>query len=160
MKRKNITQSSNKGLYNSPTIVRYNTIETNFNNEQFFHDEPDKTNIIDNDDDILNTDELQNSNDLVIEDSFPEDKISYSSCSVICDNLYHDIKNNNQISNYVIGLLLEMRHVINNTKNKSIVISRLIKQTENYKHIFSDMKENSNIFLNKPSKIQHKQSHK
>ena len=78
----------------------------------FFHDEPDKTNIIDDDDDILNTDELQNSDDLVIEDSFPEDKISYSSCSVICDNLYHDIKNNNQISNYVIGLLLEIRHVI------------------------------------------------
>ena len=57
LKRKNIAQLSNKGLYNSPIIIRYNTMETNFNKEQIcFHDEPDKTNISDDSDDILNTD--------------------------------------------------------------------------------------------------------
>lgn len=50
-----------------------------------FHDESDKTNITDDDDDILNTDEFPNSDDLVIEDTFPEKKIS-SSHFVICDN--------------------------------------------------------------------------
>ena len=32
----NITQSSNKFFYNCPTIVRCNTMETDFQNEQFF----------------------------------------------------------------------------------------------------------------------------
>ena len=53
-----------------------------------------------------------------------------------------------------------MGHDINITKNKNIVISRLLKQTDNYNNIFSDMKESSYIMLNEPSKIQHKQSHK
>ena len=64
------------------------------------------------------------------------------------------------MSNCVNGLLLEIRHVINNTKNKSIVILRLLKQADKYRKFFSDMKESSNIFLNEPSKIQHKQYHK
>ena len=89
----------------------------------------------------MNTDKFQNSDDLVIEDTFPEDKIYYSSYSAIYDNLYNDIKNNNQMSNYVIGLLLEMRHVINNTKNKSIVISRLLKQTDDYTKTFQIWKK-------------------
>ena len=59
------------------------------------------------------------------------------------------------MSNCVNGLLLEIRHVINNTKNKSIVILRLLKQADKYRKFFSDMKESSNIFLNEPSKIQH-----
>ena len=59
MKRKNITQSSNKVFCNSPTIVRYNTMETNFQSEFFsFRDELNKANITDDDDDITNTDEL------------------------------------------------------------------------------------------------------
>ena len=39
--------------------------------DNFFHDEQNKANITDDDYDILNTDELQNSDDLVIEDIFP-----------------------------------------------------------------------------------------
>ena len=57
-------------------------------------------------------------------------------------------------------MLLEIRHILNNAKNKSIVISRLLKQTDNYKHVFSDMKESSKIFLNILSKMQHKKYRK
>ena len=41
---------------------------------------------------MMNTYELQYSNDLVIEDIFLEEKMSYSSYSVIYDNSYNDKK--------------------------------------------------------------------
>ena len=66
-------------------------------------------------------------NELKIEDLLPEERISYSSYSIICDNLYNDIKNRSEISKYVIGLLLEISHVINNATNKSIVLSQLLE---------------------------------
>ena len=69
-------------------------MDTDFQKEHiFFHDKPNKTNITDDDDDvIMNTDELQNSNNLVIENIFPEEEISCSPYSIICGNLYNDIK--------------------------------------------------------------------
>ena len=106
LQRKNTTQSSNKGLYNSPAIVRYNTMVTDFQNEQIFYDESYITNITDADDDIMKNNDLQNIDDTEIEDTYPENKISYSIYSVICENLYNDIKNDNQISNHVIRFLL------------------------------------------------------
>ena len=97
---------------------------------------------------------------MTIEDLLSEDRISYSLYSVIRDNLYNDIKNKNEISKYVIGLLLEMSHMINNTTNKSIVLSQLLEQTEQFNNLFSNTKEISNIMLNEPSKIHHKQLNK
>ena len=90
----------------------------------------------------------------------PEERISYSSCSVISDNLYNDIKNKSEISKYIIGLQLEMRHIINNIKNKSIILTRLLDETKQFKKMFSNMMESSNIILNGPTKIHHKQSNK
>ena len=86
--------------------------------------------------------------------------MSYSSYPAICDNLYNDIKNKSEISNYVIGLLLEISHVINSTTDKTIVLSRLLEQTKEFQNIFSNMNEKSNIMLNEPIKIHHKTSHK
>jgi len=86
--------------------------------------------------------------------------MSYSSYSAICDNLYNDIKKKNEISNYVIGLLLEISHVINSTIDKTIVLSRLLEQTREFQNIFSNMNEKSNIMLNEPINIHHKTSHK
>ena len=100
------------------------------------------------------------SKELEINKSLPEQQMSYSSYSAICDNLYNDIKNKNEISNYVIGLLLEISHVINSTTDKTIVLSRLLEQTKEFQHIFSNMNEKSNIMLNEPIKIHHKTSHK
>ena len=61
------------------------------------------------------------SNELKFDSLSPEERIFYSSYSVICDNLYNDIKNKSEISQYFIGFLLKMNHVINITTNKSIV---------------------------------------
>ena len=64
------------------------------------------------------------------------------------------------MSKYVIGLLLEMSHVINNTTNKCIFLTRLFNQTKQFRHMFSNTKESSNIMLDKPTKNHHKQSSK
>ena len=47
-----------------------------------------------------------------------------------------------------------MTHVINNTTDKSIVLSRLLEQIKKF-NFFSNMKESSNIMLNEPSKMNH-----
>ena len=96
------------------------------------------------------------SNELKFDSLSPEEWICYSSYSVICDNLYNDIKNKSGMPKYVIGVLLEMSHVINNTTNKSIVLNRLLDQIKQFKNMFSNMKKISTIMLNEPTKIHHK----
>ena len=46
-----------------------------------------------------------------------------------------------------------MREVINNTKNKNIIISRLLNQTKKYENMITEMKESSNTSLNEPFKF-------
>ena len=99
---------------------------------------------------LTNVDDDTISNELKNDHFLPEEQISYSSYSVICEHLYNDIKNKSEISNYVIGLLLEMSHVINNTTDKTFVLSRLLEQTKQFKNMFSNMKESSNTMLNEP----------
>ena len=43
-----------------------------------------------------------------------------------------------------------MSHVINNTTDKTFVLSRLLEQTKQFKNMFSNMKESSNTMLNEP----------
>ena len=117
-----------KSLYNSPTIVIYNKMESVSHDEQMVCNESEITNNTGIDDDLMNNNELQNIDDTEIEDTSPDNDISYYEYYVICESLYNDIKNDNQISNYVIGLLLETREDINKIKNKHIVISRLLHQ--------------------------------
>ena len=74
----------------------------------------------------MNNNELQNMDDSEIENTSPDKNISYFTYSVIYESLYSYIKIDNQISNYFIWLILETRQIINNTKNKHIVISRLL----------------------------------
>ena len=76
------------------------------------------------------------SNELKIDHLLSEEQISYSSYSVICQNLYNNIKNKSEILNYVIGLLLEMSHIINNTTDKTIVLSRLVEQIKEFNNFF------------------------
>ena len=59
----------------------------------------------------MNVNDNTISNELKINHLLPKKQISYSSYSVICENLYNDIKNKSEISNCIIGLLLEMSHV-------------------------------------------------
>ena len=46
-----------------------------------------------------------------------------------------------------------MSHAINNTTHKSIILSRLFEKTKQFKNIFSNMKESSNIMLMNRKKI-------
>ena len=77
------------------------------NDEIFLHSE------INNDNELMNVNDNYISNELKIDNFLPEKRTSYSSYSDICENLYNNIKNKSEISNYVIGLLLEISHVIN-----------------------------------------------
>ena len=79
------------------------------NDEMFLHTE------INNDNELMNMNDDDISNEQKIDNFLPEEQIPYSSYSVICENLYNDIKNKSEISNYIIGLLLEISHAINNT---------------------------------------------
>ena len=45
-----------------------------------------------------------------------------------------------------------MRHVINNTTDKNITLSRLLKLTEQFKSIFSNMKKSTDVMLEEPIK--------
>ena len=89
--------------------------------------ESEITNNTEIDNDLMNNNELKNTNGTKIEDTSPDNNILYFTYSVICESSYDDIKNDNQISKYVIGLLLKMREVINNIKNKHTVILRLLQ---------------------------------
>ena len=40
-----------------------------------------------------------------------------------------------------------MRHVINNTTDKNITLSRLLELTEQFKSIFSNMKKSTDVML-------------
>jgi len=155
LKRKNISLSLYKGNYNSPTIIKYQSMISDFSVVETFHDSEIK-----NVDELMNVNDNFISNELKINKMLPEQQMTYSSYSTICDNLYNDIKNKNEISNYVIGLLLESSHVINSTTDKTIVLSRLLEQTKEFQNMFSNMSEKSNIMLNEPVKIPHKTSNK
>ena len=115
---------------------------------------------INNDNELMNANDNYISKELKFDNFLPEEQVSYLSYSVICENLYNNIKNKSEISSYVIGLLLEISHVINSTTDKTIVLSRLLEQTKEFKNIFSNTKESSNITLNEPTKIHHKIFHK
>ena len=95
---------------------------TDIPNDEIFHHSK-----INNDNELMNVNDNFISKESKIKKILPEEQISYSSYSVICENLYNDIKNKNEISNYGIGLLLEISHVINSAIDKTIVLSRLLE---------------------------------
>ena len=96
------------------------------NDEIFIHSK------INNDNELMNVNDKYISKGLKIDNFLPEEQVSYSSYSVIYENLYNDIKNKSKISSYVIGLLLEISHVINSTTDNNIVLSRLLEQTKEF----------------------------
>ena len=100
------------------------------NDEIFIHS---KNN---NDKELMNVNDNYISHELKINNFLSEKQVSYSSYSVICENLYNDIKNKSKISNYIIGLLLESSHVVNSTIYKTIVLTRLLEQTKSFKIFF------------------------
>ena len=96
------------------------------NDQMCLHNETNNNNKTDDNNEWMKVNDIKISYKLTIKYLLTEDWISYCSYSVLCDNLYNDIKNKSKISKHVIGLLLEMSHVINNTTNKSIALSQLL----------------------------------
>ena len=106
------------------------------NDEMFLHSEINNNNLTFPNNELMNMNDDTISNELKIDHLLSEEQISYSSYSVICENLYNDIKNKSVILNYVIGLLLEMSHIINNTTDKTILLSRLLEQIKELNFFF------------------------
>ena len=72
VKRENITQSSNKGEFNSPTIIKYKSMITDVPNDPFLQNETSKINATDDDKDTTKINNFPCSTDLAIEDMLPE----------------------------------------------------------------------------------------
>ena len=71
----------------------------------------------------------------------------------ICNNLHNNMKNDNQILNLIIGLLLELKKVINIPKQNNFIVEKLSKRIDNYKNLFTNLKDKNITILNEPPKI-------
>ena len=72
---------------------------------------------------------------------------------VICNNLHNIMKNDNQISNLIVGLLLELKEVINFPQKNNLIFENLSKRIDNYQNLFTNLKDKNIIILNEPPKI-------
>ena len=63
-----------------------------------------------------------------------KEKVYFSSFTVIYNNVCDDIKNDNILLTYMCCSFLELRKIVNSKSKKSIIIDRLMKQIEKYKH--------------------------
>ena len=68
------------------------------NDEIFLHNEINNHNITVNNNELMIVNDVKIPNELKVEGLLPEERIFQSSYSVICDNLYNDIKNKSEIS--------------------------------------------------------------
>ena len=70
----------------------------------------------------------------------------------ICNLLFNNTKNDVKLSNKIIGLLLELNQIINSNLDKNLIFDNLSQRVDNYKNIFTDMKDNKITNLIEPSK--------
>ena len=72
---------------------------------------------------------------------------------VICNNLHNIMKNDNQISNLMVGLLLKLKEVINFPQKNNLIFENLSKRIDNYQNLFTNLKDKNIIIFNEPPKI-------
>ena len=65
-----------------------------------------------------------------------------------------------QLSTTIIGLLLELNQIINSNENKKLIFDNLSQRADNYKHLFTNMKDNKITNLIEISKKSPKESTK
>ena len=70
------------------------------------------------------------------------------------------MKNGNKISKLIIGLLLELKEVINSKKKKHLIIENLTKIIDNRQNLLTNLKDKNTIMLNELSKMINKDSNK
>ena len=78
--------------------------------------------------------------------------VTYSSYMDICNSLYNNKKNNEQISNLIVSLLLEFKQINNSKDDKYLFLDNLSKRVDNYKKLFTNLKDNNRINLTENSK--------
>ena len=168
-KRDNITQSINIGWYISPRL------KNNFSEIHDFEIFP-----------ILNTKDLGNeslsqfipscyeeinineieTNQLccdsltMVDNSISKCCVTHSSYMDSCNSLYNNMKNNEQISHLIVGLLVKFKQIINSKDEKHFIVDNLSKRVDNYKNLFTNMKDNNIINLTEPSKKSPTESNK
>ena len=129
----------------------YFDIENNNMND----DDDNNINVLSN---IKNYNEMKSYHVLESNHESNDDRLSYSSFMVICNQFYNSVKGINQITKYVVRLMLEIKEIINLITNEKINIDRLMKQTHRYKNMLTSLKDNSNLNLKEPYKITNKES--
>ena len=70
----------------------------------------------------------------------------------ICNLLFNNTKNDVQLSNTIIGLLLELNEIINSNDDNNLICDNLAQRVDNYKQLFTNMKDNEITNLIEPSK--------
>ena len=66
--------------------------------------------------------------------------------------LFNNTKNDVQLSNTIIGLLLELNEIINSNDDNNLMFDNLAQRVDNYKTLFTNMKDNEITNLIEPSK--------
>ena len=70
----------------------------------------------------------------------------------ICNLLFNNTKNDIQLSNTIIGLLLELNEIINSNDDNDLIFDNLAQRVDNYKKLFTNMKDNEITNLIESSK--------
>ena len=81
-------------------------------------------------------------------------KAYFLSYTTICNDIFNIIKNNNEVSAFVGGILLEMKEVIHCKDDNILNVERLTKHVNNFKNIFTPMDKESLIALKESTKYQ------
>ena len=58
----------------------------------------------------------------------------------ICNSLNNNMKNDEQISNIIAGLLLEFKQIIHSKDEKRLILDNLSKRVDDYKNLFTFLK--------------------
>ena len=70
--------------------------------------------------------------------------------TMICDGLYNVMRNNETISTFVVGMLLEMKMVIFSNQTQNLDLNRIITHFDNFKKMFTPLEKETNLNLNEP----------
>ena len=150
-----ITNSSYVGLYVSPrlknNIPEIEEIEIFLiSNIEDVYDEIDI--------DEIETNQLCCDSPELKDNNISKNNISHSLCIGICNLLFNNTKNDVQLSNRIIGLLLELNQIINSNDDNNLIFGNLAQRVDNYKTLFTNMKDNKITNLIEPSPKSPKES--
>ena len=96
----------------------------------------------------------------MVDNSISKCCVTHSSYMDSCNSLYNNMKNNEKISHLIVGLLVEFKQIINSKDEKHFIVDNLSKIVDNYKNLFTNMKDNNIINLTEPSKKSPTESNK